>query len=223
MLKKITLSYIIISIFIFFLFITCKNNKIKPLTIGHDKYDSAMDIIKIKNGYVLVGMTTSFGIGGIDGLWVKLDKNLKKIKEKSYGGKGDDKFYSIIDNMNGYLIVGSTTSYGAGNNDIYLIGIDNNGKLNFTKTFGGYLFDEGKSICKTFDNNYIIACNTTSFGTGKDFDIYIIKIDANGNCIWAKSFGGTGNDTVSKIIQDNNDNYIIIGSSNSKFKGFPNA
>jgi len=204
---------------ILFFFFSCITDRNKPITIGDEKYDSIRKGIKIKNGYALAGMTTSYGIGGTDGLWLLLNKNYKKIKLNTYGGKNDDKFYDIIQNdINGYLIVGSTNSYGAGNNDVYLVCIDNNGKLKFTRTFGGELFDEGKSICKTNDNNFLIAGDTISFGNRNNFDTYLIKIDSQGNCLWAKTIGGPGNEIISKIIQDNNE-FIIIGSSNSKIQG----
>jgi|DewCreStandDraft_4_1066084.scaffolds.fasta_scaffold00712_22 hypothetical protein len=204
---------------ILFFFFSCITDRNKPITIGDEKYDSIRKGIKIKNGYALAGMTTSYGIGGTDGLWLLLNKNYKKIKQNTYGGKNDDKFYDIIQNdINGYLIVGSTNSYGAGNNDVYLVCIDNNGKLKFTRTFGGELFDEGKSICKTNDNNFLIAGDTISIGNRNNFDTYLIKIDNQGNCLWAKTIGGPGNEIISKIIQDNNE-FIIIGSSNSKIQG----
>lgn len=199
--------------------ISCKNKDYKPYTLGGKNYDSARDILKIKDGYVLAGMTTSNSFGDIDGLWIKLNKKGKKIKQNTYGGKNDDKFYSIIDTNNGFLLLGTTNSYGAGNNDIYLVNIDYNGKLIFSRTFGDKLYDEGKSICKTIDNNFILVGNTNSYSKNKDFDIYLTKIDFNGNSIWSKIIGGSGNDFVSKIIFDEqNKDYILIGSSNSKSK-----
>ncbi len=221
MLQRKFIFCLIIFILIMFLFNNCKkSNKDTTLyTIGDVKYDSARDIIKTKNGYILTGMTTASDIGGIDGICIFFNKNLKKIKQLTYGGKEDDKFYSIIDNINDYFLIGSTTSYGSGNSDIYVINIDNKGKLLFSKTFGGNLFDEGKSICKTFDNNFILIGNTLSFGNKNNFDLYIVKVDAKGNCLWTKTIGGTGNDLCSKIIQGNNNDYFIVGSSNSNLKG----
>jgi len=84
----------------------------------------------------------------------------------------------------------------------------------WTKTFGGPLADVGNSVKQTKDGGFIVAATTSSFGAGGQ-DIYLIKTDENGDTLWTKTFGGTGNDRADNIVQTNDNGYAIFGSTNS--------
>ncbi len=132
--------------------------------------------------------------------------------QKTYSGTGDDRGYSVQQTADGgYIITGSTFSFGAGNHDVYLIKTDVNGDSLWTKTFGGLNDDEGRSIQQTSDGGYIIAGSTESFGAG-DFDIYLIKTDSNGDSLWTKTFGGTNEDLGFSAKQTTDGGYIVTGS-----------
>jgi hypothetical protein len=64
-----------------------------------------------------------------------------------------------------------------------------NGNLQWTKTIGGENEDWGLSLIQTSDGGYAIAGETKSFGAG-DWDVYVVKLDANGNLQWTKTIGG---------------------------------
>jgi hypothetical protein len=89
----------------------------------------------------------------------------------------------------GYAIAGYTYSFGAGKADVYVVKLDANGNLQWTKTIGGPKDDWGNSLIQTSDGGYAIAGYTTSFGAGK-MDVYVVKLDANGNLQWTKTIGG---------------------------------
>ena len=84
----------------------------------------------------------------------------------------------------------------------------------WTKTFGGPLADVGNSVKQTTDGGFIIAATTSSFGTGGQ-DIYLIKTDENGDTLWTKTFGGTGNDRAANVVQTNDNGYAVFGTTNS--------
>ncbi len=84
----------------------------------------------------------------------------------------------------------------------------------WTKTFGGSLADVGNSVMQTNDGGFIVAGTTSSFGAGGQ-DVYLIKTDENGDTLWTKTFGGTGNDRASKIVQTIDNGYAIFGTTNS--------
>src|SRR2546430_2035835 len=95
--------------------------------------------------------------------------------QKTYGGTEDDGGYSVKQTADGgYIIAGYTQSFGAGNEDVYLVKIDANGDSLWTKTYGGTNNDRGYSVLETTDGGYIIAGLTYSFGAGAS-DVYLIK------------------------------------------------
>src|SRR5690242_4399520 len=87
------------------------------------------------------------------------------------------------------MIDGYSSSYGAGNNDVYIIMLDSTGSLKWAKTVGGKMDDEATSIIQTNDGGYAITGFTNSFGAGS-YDVYFIKLDSLGNS--CNTLGGGG-------------------------------
>lgn len=132
-------------------------------------------------GYIIAGRTQSYGAGGIDVYAIRTDENGDAMWIKVYGGISADYASSVTQTTDGgFIIAGTTTSYGAGASDVYLIKTDENGDTVWTRTYGGTSDDYGNSVAQTADGGYIIAGTTESFGTGGS-DVYVIKTDHNGN------------------------------------------
>jgi hypothetical protein len=139
-------------------------------------------------GYIILGNThyfvnESIDDGSIDGdiLLLKTDENGDSLWSKTFGGYNWDVGFSIKQTTDGgFIITGSTESFGNGLTDVYLIKTDNSGNELWTKTFGGTDYDRGNSIQQTQDGGYVITGQTKSFGKG-DWDIYLIKTDDQGN------------------------------------------
>jgi hypothetical protein len=94
-----------------------------------------------------------------------------------------------------------------------LIKTDGNGNKQWEKTYGGTQYDLGYSIIQTSKGDYLIAGSTMSFGNQNgDHDIWLIKIDSNGDKLWDKTFGGMGADIGHSVIQDSDGGYVISGS-----------
>jgi len=128
-----------------------------------------------------------------------------------YGGAHDDCIYDVLETSDSeYVAVGWTRSFGAGNSDVYLLKLDANGDTMWTKTYGGPLDDEGRSVQETSDGGFIIAGWTESFGVGKS-DIYLLKINVNGNAIWTMTYGGSSYDYAYSIQETSDSAYIIVG------------
>ncbi len=134
---------------------------------------------------------------------------------KTFGGEEDDRAHSIQQTTDGgYIITGSTESFGAGNGDVYLVKADEEGNEEWSRTFGGETYDTAHSVQQTTDGGYIIAGSTESFGTG-GLDIYVIKTDGEGNGEWYRTFGGEENDGAYSVQQTADGGYIIAGDTES--------
>ena len=112
---------------------------------------------------------------------IKTDTNGNIIWSKTFGGIDWEEAYMLQQtDDNGYIIVGTTASFGVGNNDVLLIKTDVNGNNEWTKTFGGSDSDVGYSVQETNDKGYFITGETTNPITQLP-DIYLIKTDSAGN------------------------------------------
>jgi hypothetical protein len=133
--------------------------------------------------------------------------------EKTFGGGSSDWARSIIQTSDsGYVLAGHTLSYSVGE-DAYVVKIDNNGQEMWSKTFGGVGNDAAHSIIQTSDSGYILVGKTmSSYSVGRD-DVYIVKIDNNGEKMWKEIFGGVGDDGAYSIIQTSN-GYVLSGYAN---------
>jgi hypothetical protein len=79
-----------------------------------------------------VGYTSSFGAGGYDVFLVKTDANGNIIWAKTYGGWNNDIASSVRQTSDGgYIVAGTTWSFGTGNGDVFLIKTDANGNIDF--------------------------------------------------------------------------------------------
>ena len=132
---------------------------------------------------------------------------------KTYGGNNDDWAYFVQPTTdNDYIVVGLTRSFGAGNEDIWLIKVDKEGNEIWNKTYGGSKGERGYCV-QQINDGYIVVGYTMSFGAG-GYDIWLIKVDKEGNEIWNKTYGGKRNE-YGGTIKEVNEGYIILGQTYS--------
>lgn len=166
-------------------------------------------------GYILAGTTQSFGAGGIDFWLVKTDENGIGLWSRTFGGVTFEYCYAVRQASDaGYILVGSTASFGAGNFDFYVVKTDANGDTLWTRTFGGTSTEVCRSIEQTSDGGYILGGNTYSYGVGYD-DFWLWKIDANGNPLWSRTYGGPYNEVCYSVARTSDGGYIAGGHTNS--------
>jgi hypothetical protein len=166
-------------------------------------------------GYIVAGYTKSFGAGSWDVYLLKTDTEGSPIWTKTLGGTGFDVGLSLREtSFGGYIVVGYTYSFGAGQNDVYLIRTAGNGATVWTKTYGGLWWDVGISVQRTSDAGYIIAGYTYSFGQGLG-DVYLIRTAGNGDTLWTGTYGGADYDRGNAVLQTSDGGYLIAGYTHS--------
>ncbi|ENO12498.1 hypothetical protein MBGDC06_00519 [Thermoplasmatales archaeon SCGC AB-539-C06] len=141
---------------------------------------------------------------------------------KTFGGGDDDYGNYVCQIDDGYIIVGETSSYGAGSADVWLIKTDHDGNKLWSRTFGGSGYDWGKSAQQTSDGGYIVAGYTESYGVEVG-DALLIKTDYAGNMIWNKTIGGLSSDAATFVQQTNDGGFVVSGYTYSYGAGGSDA
>ena len=147
--------------------------------------------------------------------------------QKSFGGSQSDGAFSICQtNDGGYVVTGYTESNDSdiavfhGNQDYWILKLNNTGSIEWQKSLGGTDKDFSFSIQQTSDGGYIVAGQSISddidiSGNHGQEDYWIVKLNSSGNIQWQKSLGGSNNDYAYSIIQTMSGGYIVAGTTKS--------
>ncbi|MBC8503389.1 MAG: hypothetical protein ISR58_22140 [Anaerolineales bacterium] len=189
------------------------------IAIGGEGRDYAPSFYETEDGYVVVGMTSSYGYGDGGGnqdgshdfMIVKLDRDGEYLWSKVIGGPRDERgSYSVNPtNDGGYLLTGTTLSYGAGRTDLFIVKLDVEGNLDWSKAIGGSDVEGGMTTLEVEDG-FIAIGSSDSFGAGGK-DLMVVKLKIDGTLDWAKTYGGIEDDVGSGIAQVDG-GYVIGGT-----------
>jgi hypothetical protein len=168
-----------------------------------------------KGGYIIAGSTDSFGAGKNDGWIIKLSEDGQIESQKTYGGKGGDSLRMVRQTSDGgYVVAGMTNSFSNGRSDVWVMKFDSNGNMQWNKGYGSSNHEMAHAIEPTSDGGYLVGGYTTSFGAQLK-DYFVLKIRSDGSLEWAKRFGGSGDDVIRVVKQISNGDYLIAGFTHS--------
>jgi hypothetical protein len=214
-------QWVILAILIFFMINSAWSAKPEEdwnRTYGGPYGDGAWSLQEAEDGgYIVTGFTSSQGHGS--DLWlVKVDSSGQKEWEKTFCGSQEDVGYSVKETRdNGYVVAGTTKSFGMGSEYLWLIKTDAKGTKQWEKIFGGFVSSSGDgawAVDEAQDGGYIITGYTRSFGAGAK-DLWLVKTDANGKEQWERTFGGSKDDVGMSVLQAKDDGYLVAGRTAS--------
>jgi len=143
---------------------------------------------------------------------------------KTFGGSQNDIAHSVIQTQDNHLVVFGYTGSSDGDivdktNDAYdywLIKLDLEGNLIWSKTYGGSGEDKGEKVIETSDGGFaIVGFSKSSDGDASNnegfHDNWILKLDGSGNILWEKSFGFAGHDHAYSVLQTNDGGFFMTG------------
>ena len=193
-------------------------------TFGGTSMEDANSIIPTSdNNFVIVGSTASYGEGLYDVYLIKINSFGDTIWTRTYGGINNDYGFNVEEtNDGGFVIIASTTSFGSGPRDMYLIRTDNNGYLLWSKTYGGINTEEGLSVSKCTDSGFIVSGWTYSYGSGQR-DVYLIRTNSIGDTLWTKTYGGASNDYGYCVKQTLEGGFVVVGYTYILGQGLTNV
>lgn len=166
-------------------------------------------------GFVITGYTYQTTQKSYDVLLIKTD-SLGQIEwESTVGGTDWDMAQAVsITPDSGFIVVGQTYSFGAGNGNIYVLKFNSIGDTLWTRVLGGDSLDFASSVDITADSNYLVGANTQSYGKG-GMDVWVIKYSKAGDTLWSRFYGDTLDDRLYSIKVTHDKGFVWSGCTRS--------
>jgi hypothetical protein len=182
-------------------------------TFGGDGWDRGNAVLQTPDGgYVVAGITESFGAQGSDVGLIRTDGTGNLVWLRTIGGSGGDGAYSLWRTFDGgYVMAGATSSYGAGGSDCFLLRTDSSGNEVWHKTFGGSGQEEAYSVQQTSDGGYVLV-GFTQGSVSWTSHVYLVKTDAFGDSTWSKTLGDNSGSCGCTVRQTTDGGYVIVGN-----------
>lgn len=179
---------------------------------GETGDDKGYAIQETSDGFIIAGETVLTGRSDTD-IWLfKIDnKGTKVLWQNILKETGYDAAYSMQRTSDGGYIAAGKKSSSAGDADFWIGKLNSGGQLEWKKTYGGSEHEIARSIQQTSDGGYIVAGETTT--PAGDIDFLILKLNGNGDLVWQKTYGNSGNDTARSIQQTIDGGYVVAGET----------
>jgi hypothetical protein len=186
--------------------------------------DYAYSVRRTGDGnYIVGGGTSSYGHGQSDFYLLKITSTGETLWTRTYGGDSSEYVPCVRQTAdNGFVMVGTTNSFGPPRSNAWLVKADANGDTQWTRTYGGSSWDYGETVRQTFDGGYIIAGSTWSWGAGRT-DAWLVKTDAAGDTQWTRVYGGSEYEGFWDILQTSDSGYVCSGFTNTYGHGGPDV
>jgi hypothetical protein len=183
---------------------------------GGTSSDRGSRIVPDSRGeYLLVGYTQSYGNGGFDIWLIKIDASGHPLWQKTYGGSHDDFAFDVITSENnGYIIAGTKTSPINGKYDLWVFQVDSLGNLEWQTIMGNVDHDQARSIKRSNDGGLIITGYTVT-ELERQYDLWLLKLDSNGDSLWSKTYGGNYKDAGISVQEMPDKNIMVLGYTES--------
>lgn len=215
-------------------------------SFGFSGHDHSYDIITTEDGgYFFTGFLditaaredgntekfstlTRHGVGEFWG--TKIDATGALQWRGYFGGTNNDRSHAVVRSDDGGFVMSGFSesadfdiSNTQGSYDFWLVKIDANGNFLWERSFGGTGIEISYDIAKTRDGGYVITGNTFSTdgdvsNTNGASDIWMVKVDKEGQMLWERTYGGSGFDAAQAVIASKNGGYFIVGNTKSTDK-----
>ncbi|MGB9914452.1 MAG: PQQ-binding-like beta-propeller repeat protein [Candidatus Bathyarchaeales archaeon] len=177
-------------------------------------------VLILDDGFLFVG-NTFLTSGATDGYVVKTDHDGKPLWQFSISNGGVDKLFSAVQTQDGFVLAGLTNPVGGSGSDVWVVKISEDGHLVWSKTYDWGMDDAGRAVLSSAGNQYFIVGYTNSAGND-DYDFLLLKIDAEGNLLWNRTYGGAQSDKAYAML-DVDGGLLLVGDTRSKGAGDSDA
>ncbi len=173
----------------------------------------------LDGNYIISGYTTSFSSPFRDAYLIKTDTSGNILWSNTYGGSNDEVcYYVALINTGGFALVGGTTSFGAGENDLYITRTDASGNMLWSAIAGGPYNDYGWAAVQTIDRGFLVSGFSETCLGGCNQGL-LVKTDSSGGILWTKLLGGSGEEILMGIDRTSDGGYIVTGETSTNSFG----
>lgn len=167
-------------------------NQLSSQTFGGAESDKAYAICPAGDGFVVAGDTRSEGAGESDALILKITQNLKQQWKHTYGGSGFDSptYIKTLEDGSGFIVCGTTFSFGNGYRDFWLLKLDNSGSQLASCTIGRAGYEESYAAVEVAENTFVVAGWISQTLQGAPYDFYIVKVRLENSLMWWQTSTG---------------------------------
>ena len=159
----------------------------------------ALAALFVLTGLLLAPLLSAPGVKAEDTNWWVKSVSSGRINAVTVAPNGD------------IIVAGDTDSFGAGGSDVWILRLDANGNVKWQKTYGRGNWDVAYAVAIAPNGDIIVAGVTNSFGAGNS-DVWVLRLDANGNVKWQKTYGGSKSDKAFAVAIAPNGNVIVGGT-----------
>ena len=179
-------------------------------------------------GHLLVGLSNYNGSSQTyqgDAWAVKVNANGDIAWNRTFGGKNyDGAFAAVATTDGGFMVAASTNSNKTGDvgtnhggSDIWMLKLKSNGDTSFTRLIGTTDNEYPFGIAATADGGFVVAGRSIDIN-GKE-DLLVVKLNSNGNAVWQKKFGGTGDENATSVAVTSDGSILVTGPTLSNNSG----
>ncbi len=166
-------------------------------------------------GFIIAGYTDSWGNGFSDLLLIRTGPDGKRKWAKTFGGAGWEYGNAVCAASDGgYIVAGSSSSWGKGSRDVFVLRTDSDGKALWSRTLGGPGADVAAAVCETGNGGILVCGYTDSYGRGEE-DVYLAGMDGGGKVLWTRTFGYERYEMGSSVFETDGGDIVVTGSSGS--------
>ena len=170
-------------------------------------------------GFVIAGKTNSRGAGADDFYLIKTDASGDSLWSKTFGGANGESAAAVRETLDGgYVVLGTTGSFGSGYSSLYAVRTDSLGDTLWTAAYGGESADFGYAVEVSPDGGFVFAGATASYGAGYS-DMYVVKTDPQGTVEWDRFYGGSEDDRAYTVQVAPDGGYLLAGRTQSYGSG----
>lgn len=166
--------------------VDAKGNLQWSKTIGGGSNDAAYSVAQTDDGgYIVAGV---LGTGDdYDAYLIRLNGNGSVRWARNFGGMEYDIFKSVRQTRGGFIAAGYTRSYGLGNDDAYVVFVDEEGTLQWATSIGNQLVDRGYSIVEPHGTMFVIVGYTLD-DQDNGFDLFMTAVGRSGERQWGRTY-----------------------------------